>query len=56
MSAPSRLNGYACCLDVQTQNGRAPGETEQRRYARSPSRETPCYTDRYGAALARPRQ
>lgn len=48
----SRPNGCACCLDVHTKNGRGPGETEQRRSASSLSRETPCYTDRDGAALA----
>jgi AhpD family alkylhydroperoxidase len=51
-ASASQPNDCAYCLDVHTKNGRAPSETEQRRYARSLSRETPCYTDRDGAALA----
>ena len=48
----SQINGCAYCIDIQTQDARALGESEQRLYALSAWRETPFYTDRERAALA----
>src|SRR5437588_4237049 len=49
----SQLNGCAYCIDMHTKDARAGGETEQRLYGLAAWGETPCYTDRDRAALAR---
>jgi AhpD family alkylhydroperoxidase len=48
----SQINGCAYCNDMQSQDARAAGETEQRLYALSAWRETPFFTDRERSALA----
>ena len=47
----SQINGCANCINMHTADARAKGETEQRIYLLSASREAPCYTDRERAAL-----
>src|SRR6478609_2402264 len=47
----SLINGCANCINMHTADARAKGETEQRIYLLSASREAPCYTDRERAAL-----
>ncbi len=47
----SQINGCANCINMQTQEARSKGETEQRIYLLSAWREAPCYTDRERAAL-----
>ncbi|HEY1746017.1 MAG TPA: carboxymuconolactone decarboxylase family protein [Xanthobacteraceae bacterium] len=47
----SQINGCANCTNMQTQEARSKGETEQRIYLLSAWREAPCYTDRERAAL-----
>jgi AhpD family alkylhydroperoxidase len=49
----SQINGCAFCIDMQTKDARAMGETEQRLYALNAWHEAPFYTDREWAALAR---
>jgi AhpD family alkylhydroperoxidase len=48
----SQMNGCAPCVEVQTKDARAAGETEQRLYGLSAWREAPCYSGRERAALA----
>jgi AhpD family alkylhydroperoxidase len=48
----SLLNGCGYCVDANTKNARAAGETEQRLYAVSVWREVPYFTARERAALA----
>ncbi len=48
----SQMNGCALCIDVQTKDARAAGETEQRLYGLSAWREAPFYSERERAALA----
>ena len=48
----SQMNGCALCIDVQTKDARAAGETEQRLYGLSAWHEAPFYTERERAALA----
>ena len=48
----SQLNGCAYCIDMNTKDARAAGETEQRLYALPAWRETPFFTGRERAALA----
>ncbi|HWS87664.1 MAG TPA: carboxymuconolactone decarboxylase family protein [Pyrinomonadaceae bacterium] len=49
----SQINGCAFCIDVQTQDARAAGETEQRLHGLlSAWRESPYYSERERAALA----
>ena len=47
----SKINGCAYCLDMNTKEARAAGETEQRIYTLDAWRETPFFTDRERAAL-----
>jgi AhpD family alkylhydroperoxidase len=47
----SQLNGCAYCIDMDSREARAAGETEQRLYALSAWRETPFFTARERAAL-----
>src|SRR6185312_11509797 len=47
----SQIKGCANCINMHTADARAKGETEQRIYLLSASREAPCYTDRERAAL-----
>jgi len=47
----SQINGCAYCIDIQTQDARALGESEQRLYALSEWRETSYYSERERAAL-----
>jgi len=49
----SQINGCAYCLDMHTKDARARGETEQRIYALNAWRETPFFTEKERAALAR---
>lgn len=48
----SQINGCAYCLDMDTKDARAEGETEQRLYGLSAWREAPFYTERERAALS----
>ena len=48
----SQMNGCALCIDVQTKDARAAGETDQRLYGLSAWREAPFYSERERAALA----
>ena len=48
----SQMNGCALCIDVQTKDARAAGESEQRLYGLSAWREAPFYSERERAALA----
>src|SRR5258706_6161874 len=48
----SQINGCAYCLDMQSKDLRAEGETEQRLYMMDAWRESPVYSDRERAALA----
>jgi AhpD family alkylhydroperoxidase len=49
----SQLNGCAFCIDVQTEDARAAGETDRRlRDLMSAWRESPYYSERERAALA----
>jgi AhpD family alkylhydroperoxidase len=48
----SQLNGCAYCIDMDTKDARAIGESEQRLYALSAWRETPFFSERERAALA----
>lgn len=48
----SQINGCAFCLNADTAELRAHGETEQRLYLLNAWREAPFYTDRERAALA----
>ena len=48
----SQINGCAYCLDMQSKDARAAGETEQRLYVLNAWREAPFYTERERAALA----
>src|SRR5258708_6807478 len=49
----SQINGCAFCINMHTQDARKQGETEQRLYLLNAWRESPLYTDRERAALAR---
>jgi AhpD family alkylhydroperoxidase len=49
----SQINGCAFCINMHTQDARKHGETEQRLYLLNAWRESPVYTDRERAALAR---
>ncbi|NII27599.1 carboxymuconolactone decarboxylase family protein [Pseudoflavitalea sp. X16] len=48
----SQINGCVFCLNADTAELRAHGETEQRLYLLNAWREAPFYTDRERAALA----
>ena len=48
----SQLNGCAYCLDMNSKDARAAGETEQRLYLLDAWRESPFYSERERAALA----
>ena len=48
----SQLNACAYCIDMQTKDARAAGESEQRLYGLSAWREAPYYSERERAALA----
>ena len=48
----SQINGCAYCLNADTAELRANGETEQRLYLLNAWREAPFYTERERAALA----
>lgn len=48
----SQINGCAYCVDMNTQDARAEGETEQRLYAVAVWRDTPFFTEKERAALA----
>jgi alkylhydroperoxidase family enzyme len=45
------MNGCAFCLDMQSREARAQGETEQRLHLLNGWREAPLYTDHERAAL-----
>jgi AhpD family alkylhydroperoxidase len=47
----SQINGCAYCLDMDSKDARANGETEQRLYGLDAWRETPYYSERERAAL-----
>ena len=47
----SQINGCGYCVDMQSKDARANGETEQRLYGLSAWRETPYYSARERAAL-----
>ena len=42
----SQINGCAFCINMQTEDARKRGETEQRLYLWNAWREAPVYTDR----------
>ena len=48
----SQLNGCAYCMDMNSKDARARGESEQRLYVLPGWRETEFYSDRERAALA----
>jgi AhpD family alkylhydroperoxidase len=48
----SQINGCAYCIDMDSIDARAAGETEQRLYALDAWRETPFFDDRERSALA----
>ncbi len=48
----SQINGCAYCLDMQSIDARAAGESEQRLYTLDAWRETPFFSERERAALA----
>jgi AhpD family alkylhydroperoxidase len=47
----SQINGCAYCIDMHSKDARMQGETEQRLYALSAWRETPCFTERERSAI-----
>lgn len=49
----SQINGCAFCVHVHTRDARAEGETEERVQRVDAWRESPLYTERERAALAR---
>jgi AhpD family alkylhydroperoxidase len=49
----SQINGCAYCIDMHWKDLRSLGETEQRLYGLDAWQESPYYTDRERAALAR---